>query len=284
MSKKLVLLCAQLLVVATIHAQVRYFIQTDGNLSIIPKTKNSGTFEDEFAPYPNSTKIESTTKFENQFGFNVKGGVQFKLADKLRVESSLSFSYLNYRQKNHYKSVTVNGGQMYAEEHTYYGVGYSIPNYSAGLPVMWSGTIIPDPNIDGDPDKQGVAHLGYGNLGATLKYNFLPKTSVGLGASMYALLLATTYKAEYTSELVSPPNGNAYKITTHIRKEKSKGDFKTFGASCNLNIEQQLTPRISVEGSLTQHLTKLYKEQSPELDGKKPKMRYISLGVRYYLK
>lgn len=283
MKKNFIFLIAILFAAASIQAQVKYFFQADGNLSIIPKTKNDGTFEDRFAPNPTYTSIKNTARFENRFGFNLKGGGQYQLAAKFKLEAFLQFSQINYRQKNNYETGTVSGGQVSYAKGVYYNAGSPLPNYNLGPVPVFGTTIISNPTVTGDPDKQGVAQLGYGGLGASLKYSLFSGTNIGLGATAQVLLLASTYRATHSGEYITSPSGDYYLISTDIKKDKSKDGFTSFGGSCHLSVEQQITKQLAIEGSLTQFINKLYKDLSPELDGKKARLRSVQVGVRYYL-
>lgn len=284
MNRKVALIILQIVITLSLQAQVRYFMQADANLPLLSKTTNKGVFANEFSSIPEYTQAESTSKFEKRIGFNVKGGLQYEFSKKWRLDGTLQFSQLNYRQQNVQKGVFVRGSTLSAWTQTYYGAGYGFPENPATTgPIPVTGPVFVDPKVHGNPDKQGVVNIGILSVGGTLKYSVLPKTFIGLGAAVNALVMGTGYNTTYQAVPVTTPNGPGYRVSTHITKAKSSELFNQIGASANFNIEQQISPRISIEASLVQFLNKIYKSQDNELDGKKAHMRFASIGVRYYL-
>lgn len=269
-----------------LEAQVRYFLQADGNLSMPGKIKNTGSYVNTFAPNPNETDIRSSSTFKQKPGFGIGGGVQFALNEQVHIETSAGLKMFAYRQKNKYDFSTVDGTAYTELSGIYYHGGLTYPDYL--LPVQARGTpYAPNAGVNlASPalqKKQGNVNLGMVSLAAFLRFNLTPKTTIGVGPSADMLVWAKTYN-DKVYVLASPDPDYTFQLSPMTQKTNNKKDFTPVIANANLQVEQQLTNHFAVQASFSQGINKLYKDDAKALDGGKARMRYVSLGLRYYIK
>ncbi len=268
-----------------LHAQVRYFFQAEGNLSLLPKIKNNGTYVNTFAANPNQSVINSSTTFKHKPGFNVSGGAQVKLSKYLAIEASAGIRMLTYRQKNKYHIITTDGTNYTESKGTYYHAGITYPAYIVQSPSPGVGysPYVPDNQADASlQKKQGNANLGFASLVAVLKLNLTEKTSIGIGPSLDFLLWAKAYNDKMLI-VESPLPDYVYVWAPKTEKASIKKDLTNIGASGHIQLEHQLTDQFALQAAFSQAINKLYKDQEMTLSGGKARMRYVSIGVRYYL-
>lgn len=268
------------------HAQLRYFFQAEGNLSLLPKINNKGIYVNTFAANPSQAIINSNTTFKQKPGFGVSGGAQVKLSEYLAIEASAGLTIQAYRQKNNYHILTIDGTDYSESKGTYYNVGLTYPVY------LVKG---PGPNMGYAPyvnenvakaslqKKQGNVNLGVASLAAVVKLNLTRKTSIGIGPSLDFLLWAKAYNEKVYVMGSDDPN-YLFIWTPMTEKKDIKNDLTSIGVAGHIQLEHQLTDRFALQAAFSQAVNKLYKDEEMTLSGEKARMRYVSLGLRYYLK
>ncbi len=282
-----VILIALLLVTGPelLHSQVRYFLETDGNLSVMSKIKNSGTYVNTFASNPGQASISSKTTFKQKPGFGISGGARFQLNQYVGIDVSAGITMLAYRQKNKYHILTTNGTNYTESKGTYYQAGLTYPAYIVQNPSQGMGysPYINDNLADASlQKKQGNANLGLASLAAVFKLNLTAKTSIGIGPSLDFLLWAKAYNDKMFI-VESPVPDYVYVWAPMTEKTAIKKDLRAVGVSGRLQVEHQLANRVALQAFLSQAVNQLYKENEMTLSGGKARMRYVSIGLRYYL-
>jgi len=264
------------------YAQVKYFVQADGNLSVMGKMKNKGEYVNPLFSSPNITYINTSTSFDKKVGASVKGGVSIPISSKLSIEAMVNVDWINYRQKNRFEMWGNTETQHTYTQATYNNAGQTFRQYMlTGVSFVYgsSVTFIPNPDME-YKDKDGNASLVTAGINGSLNYNVLPKTKIGLGVGASTLLFTQTFRNEV---IMAGGDINGYAFTT-IEKDKTKDGFNKLILLGNLSIEQQLANKISVVAGFAQQLNALYKQHSVvNMTGDKARMRYLSLGLRYYL-
>lgn len=264
-------------------AQVKYFVQAGGNMSIMPKLKNSGQYVDEFANNPNYSIIKTSTSFKAKPGFSFGGGAAFKLTEHVFIEALLGLTVINYRQKNNIFIERVEGVNHSGYRGTYYNAGLTYPDYRVQSAEWFYASEIGENEAPKSlQKKQGNLNLGLLTIGGLAKLNVTPKTSIGIGPSANIAIWAKTYN-ERIVVYAQSPSGQMFMRAPLTRKTSITNDFTPVNINANLQVAHQLTEKISALASFTQAINKLYKRQEMTLNGSVARMRYISLGVRYYL-
>lgn len=262
--------------------QVKYFVQADGNLSLLANMKNRGEYVNRLLPSSNITYINTSTRFDKKVGAGVKGGATIPISSKLSIEAMVNVDWINYRQKNRSEMRGTTGAQQTYIQTTYNNAGQTFRQsmltdgrYFFGSNV----TFIPNPATK-YKDKDGNTSIVMAGINGSLNYKLLPKTKIGLGVGASTLLLAQTFRNKV---IMTGGEVNGYAYTT-IEKDKSKDGFKKVILTGNVNIEQQLTNQISIIAGFVQQLNGLYKQNSiVDMKGDNARMRYLSLGLRYYI-
>lgn len=269
-----------------LHAQVRYFFQAEGNLSLLPKINNKGIYVNTFAANPSQAIINSHTTFKQKPGFGVSGGAQVKLSEYLAIEASAGLTMQAYRQKNNYHILTTDGTNYSESKGTYYNVGLTYPVYLVQGPGPSMGYA---PYVNENvakaslQKKQGNVNLGVASLAAVVKLNLTSKTSIGIGPSLDFLLWAKAYN-ENVYVMGSDDPDYIFIWTPMTEKKDIKKDLTSIGVAGHIQVEHQLTNQFALQAVFSQAVNKLYKDEEMTLSGGKARMRYVSLGLRYYLK
>lgn len=276
---------ALLLLLTTLfsHAQVKYFLQPEANITVIPKIKNQGTYSNTFAPNPNQSNISTQASFDSKPGFAVKGGVQFPLNKYVSIETMAGLSVLAYKQRNNYNIATVNGSEYSEVRGIYDNAGLTYPTYLVqGAAPHYSPYVGENLASDALQKKQGNVNLGHASVAANLVFHLAPATRIGVGPAVDFLLWAKTYNEKVFTMGSSDPD-YFFIWTPMTEKADVKRSFTGTGFRVNLHAEQQLTKHFALQASFSQAINRLYKDVYMTLDGTKPRMRYLSLGMRYYL-
>ncbi len=265
------------------NSQVRYFVQAQGNLSLLAKMKNKGEYVNPLLSSPNITYIHTSTSFDKRVGTGVKGGASIPISSKLSIDAMVNVDWVNYRQKNNYEMWGNTETQHTYTQATYNNAGQTFrQNMLTGVSFVFGGdvTFIPNPDME-YKDKDGNTSLITAGINGSLNYKLLPKTKIGLGVGASTLLFAQTFRERI---IISGGEMSGNEAYTTIEKDKSKDGFNKLIFWGNLSIEQQLTNKMSVIGGFVQQFNTLYKQYSVvDMKGDKARMRYLSLGLRYYL-
>lgn len=269
-----------------LHAQVRYFLQAEGNLSLLPKINNKGIYVNTFAANPSQAVINSNTTFKQKPGFGVSGGARVKLNEYLAIEASAGVTMLAYRQKNNYHLVTTDGTNYTESKGTYYHAGITYPVYlvqGTGPVTVYAPYVNPNLAKASLQEKQGNVNLGMASLAAVLKLNLTSKTSIGIGPSLDFLLWAKAYN-ENVYVMGSDDPDYMFIWTPMTEKKDIKKDLTSIGVAGHIQLEHQLTDQFALQAAFSQAVNKLYKDEEMTLPGGKARMRNVSIGLRYYLK
>lgn len=272
-----------LFIVQAGFSQVHWFVQADGNLSLLPKVTNSGTYAAVVADNPTFVSTSITASYEKRAGANIKGGLQIPLSDKFFAEPALQLSFIRFRKKTGISYATrsgsiddLNGVSSSIGYYENYGAPFFIP----GITPLFSNT---HSMVDPDVKTENAGKTSFLFLSADLNatYKIAKHTHIGLGIMPFFLLSTSTYNYQ----LEPLPYASEYAYLLSEKKDNSKDEYNNFGVSGNLLVEQQITQHLSVLATGTQHITRLYKDAAIDiLRDKKTRIRYVSLGLRYYLR
>lgn len=264
-------------------SQVHWFVQADGNASILPKVTNTSTYAAVAADNPTIVRTSITSSYEKRTGANIKGGLQIPLSGKFFAEPALQLSFIRFRKKTGVSYATYSGSvddlNGVATSIGYYE-NYGAPFFIPGITPFFNNT---HSVIDPDVKTENAGKTSFLFLSADLNatYKIAKHTHIGLGVAPFLLLSTSTYNYQ----LEPLPAASEYAYLLSEKKDNSKDKYNNFGVSGNLLVEQQITQHLSVLATGTQHITRLYKEAGIDiLRDKKTRIRYISLGFRYYLR
>ena len=100
MKKQLLLLSYSLFLVFSLQAQIHYFVEASGNMSLIPKSEKtiSNSSIPEGANYTMYSMYNYKEDYQKAFGGNVMIGVQYDLKNKFSLESGLDLSLIKFNQ------------------------------------------------------------------------------------------------------------------------------------------------------------------------------------------
>lgn len=98
MKKRLLLLSYSLFVVFGLQAQVHFFVEASGNMSLIPKSEKtvSSSSIPEGANYTAYSIYNYKEDYDNALGTNVVMGIQYDLKNKFSFESGLDLSLIKF--------------------------------------------------------------------------------------------------------------------------------------------------------------------------------------------
>ncbi|ADQ78813.1 hypothetical protein Palpr_0657 [Paludibacter propionicigenes WB4] len=98
MNKRLLLLSYSLFVVFGLQAQVHFFVEASGNMSLIPKSEKtvSSSSIPEGANYTAYSIYNYKEDYDNALGTNVVMGIQYDLKNKFSFESGLDLSLIKF--------------------------------------------------------------------------------------------------------------------------------------------------------------------------------------------
>lgn len=267
-------------------AQTRYFVQGEGNLSIIPKADYNARYANEFSSVPSYTDMKADLEFDARLGFGLKAGARFTIAPKWFLDGQLSYSQVRYRQSNAVSGVTVTGNSISQFTMNYFGVGYVQPGmYDYGTPGWTPGPVLPAPNQEQlDWSDVGKASLGFLGAEMSVKRTVAPGLLVGLGGSLNYLLSAGFYNPEYDVLMQPGPGPGPSYAQVSIEKSRNRDMFTEFGGSVHVNAEYQFTEHWAIEVNARQFVNRLYEKGNMYEDGKSARLRMLALGVKYFLK
>ncbi|ANH80581.1 hypothetical protein A8C56_05890 [Niabella ginsenosidivorans] len=270
-----------LFIMQTGYSQVHWFIQADGNLSILPKVTNTSTYAAVVTDNPTVVSTSIAASYEKRAGANIKGGIQIPLSDKFSAEPALQLSFIRFRKKTNVSYATrsgsiddLNGVSSTAGYYENYGDPFFIP----GITPFFNNT---NSTFDPSAKTEDIGKTRFLFLSADLNasYKITKHTHIGLGVAPFLLLGAHTYNYQ----LEPLPAASQYTYLISEKKDNTKDKYNNFGVSGNILVEQRITNHLSVLATGTQYITRLYKEEAYMLRDKKSRIRYVSLGVRYYL-
>lgn len=266
-----------------VYGQVKYFVQGGGNLSVITTQTNTGTYVDIMADNPNRSDIKTSSNFKHKPGLGINAGAKLKANQLISIEGTIGLAVINYRQKNRVAVETVNGSQYSSYKGTYYNAGLTYPLYWVQNPGGFYATEIGENAAPKTlQKKQGNVSIGVITIGALVNVHITPKTNIGIGPSGNITMWAKTYN-EKVLVFAESPGGQMFMRTPMTTKAGIKKDVANIMVNADFQVVQQLTNKFSLQASFTQAINKLYKSNNLYLPGGNTRMRYLSLGIRYYL-
>ncbi|GEM_PF-2042482 len=276
----------QLFVITIVaKTQVKYFVQADGNLSVLSNKVYKGTYTTQRGQGPIFLNIRNDANFETKMGLGINAGAIFPINEKLSVETYLKGSLVRFRQKNNftlYNDANPSGffesGPLYAV-----GIGPKVDEWSSLSPYLIS-------LIKEHKEDNGTANIMYASINGKFLYRLLPKTIIGVGIGVHTLINAKNYYVKFKRRGDDPnfiPGFFQERdeiIGVSIEKGRANEKFNKIGLQASLSVEQKITENFSLVAEAVQHANTLFKEKEIIINDNEPRMRYISLGLRYYLK
>lgn len=279
MQIRCLLLAAAVFLATTINAQLSYFVEAGGNLSILPKVKNSNAYMAMAVSTPIAVSAAVRSSYEKKTGFYIKGGIQIPLSGKFFLEPAINLHNIKLRKKTEME-YTVRSQPNYSDLNDESinaagsSSGYGDPLFVPGAIVPFPASYITDPNTE----NIGKTSFTFLSLDMNAKYTIAKHTSIAIGITPYMMLNTSRYRYELTPF----PSQMQYQYRASPKKDKAKDPYNNTGIAAGVYIEQGLTKNMSLLAGGTQYISRLYSRDAAMFPDKKTRVRYLSLGVRYY--
>ncbi len=276
----------QLFVITIVaKTQVKYFVQANGNLSVLSNKVYKGTYTTQSGQGPISLNIRNDANFEKKAGLGIQAGAVFPINEKISVETYFTGSLVRFRQENNFTLYNDANPSGFFESGPLYAVGIvpKVEEWSILSPYLIN-------LIKEHKEDNGKANIMYASINGKILYRLLRKTIIGGGVGMQTLINAKNYAVKFERRGDDPnydPGlfGDRDEIVgVTVEKRSANEKFNKFGIQATLSVEQKITDNISLVAEAVQHANKLFKEKEIIINDNEPRMRYLSLGLRYYLK
>jgi hypothetical protein len=279
MQIRYLLLLSAVFLATTMNAQLSYFVEAGGNLSILPKVRNSNAYMAMVGSTPIAVSADVRSSYEKKPGFQFKGGIQIPLSGKFFLEPAINLHYIKLRKKTEMK-YNVRSQPNYSDLNNE-SINAAGSSSDYGDPLFIPGAIVPFPTsyiTAPDAENIGKTSFTFLSLDMNAKYIIAKHTNIAIGITPYTML--NTYRYRY--ELTPLPSQTQYQYRAYPKKDQTKDSYNNTGIAAGIYIEQGLTKNMSLLAGGTQYISRLYSRDAAMFPDKKTRIRYLSLGVRYY--
>ncbi|WP_300603270.1 hypothetical protein [Niabella sp.] len=278
---KLLLSLSLLFIIPTAFSQVHWFIRPEGNFSVIRKTNNTTSYPTTIDNVAVRATVSGQSDFDRQLSAGLSGGIKIPTTVKrLSLETSAGLVMTSYRAHTTLKFEST-GDISRLNMPGFRSLLLMFDGYAGGFagdPVDGNFSYTVSPETTERNFKPGQVHHLYAQLNLGAHYQLLKRTAIGLSAAPYLLVKSTTHTyTESAQPATTPP------LFTET-KSSSKDDYRPAGLAGRAAIEQTLSTQFAIQASFTHHFSKIYKERTNDIPGRKPRMQYVALGLSYYFK